>query len=144
MSLPVSSGSLGCSIANLLVQNGARPLALISQSEASSARARGFLDNLVCQGVDARTLSCRSKRSGGDGQACSSSFQLLATSPAIGSSGLRQEYEDATDASADNDTEDCPLPPPSQQITLHRDLSLQSLQTIAVALMTQLVRALVL
>ncbi|KAL7805464.1 polyketide synthase [Trichoderma aethiopicum] len=50
-------GGLGRSIAELLVQNGARHLAFISRSGASSDAAKSFLQSLQSRDVDARAYS---------------------------------------------------------------------------------------
>ncbi|TFB00940.1 Compactin diketide synthase mokB [Trichoderma ghanense] len=50
-------GGLGRSIAELLVQNGARHLAFVSRSGASSDAAKSFLESLQSRKVDARAYS---------------------------------------------------------------------------------------
>ncbi|KAJ4858515.1 KR domain-containing protein [Trichoderma breve] len=50
-------GGLGRSIAELLVNNGARHLAFVSRSGASSDAARAFLNDLQSRGIDAKAFS---------------------------------------------------------------------------------------
>ncbi|KAL7931073.1 putative polyketide synthase [Trichoderma chlorosporum] len=50
-------GGLGRSIAELLVSNGARHLAFVSRSGASSAAAKAFLESLQSRGIDARAYA---------------------------------------------------------------------------------------